>query len=107
MIEIKDIEKLALLGRITIPENEKAKMVSDINKILDYVGQVSEAHATGSLPKNKEGGLIGGMESDHANMVTNVMRDDVNPHESGIFTEKLLEEAPASENGYVKVKKIL
>lgn len=107
MIEIKDIEKLALLGRITIPENEKAKMVTDINKILEYVGQISEARAGGSLAKNKDGKLIGGMESDHGNMITNVLREDVNPHESGIFTEKLLNEAPDTEDNYIKVKKIL
>lgn len=107
MIEIKDIEKLALLGRITIPENEKAKMVTDINKILEYVGQISEARAAGSLSKNKDGKLVGGMESDHSNMITNVLREDINPHESGIFTKKLLDQAPNKEDNYVKVKKIL
>jgi aspartyl/glutamyl-tRNA(Asn/Gln) amidotransferase C subunit len=103
MIEIKDIEKLALLARITIPENEKAKMATDINKILEYVGQVSEAH-TGASAK---GGELVKTKNDHASMVRNVMREDENPHESGIFTEKLLAEAPKTEKNYVKVKKIL
>lgn len=102
MIEIKDIEKLALLARITIPENEKAKMATDINKILEYVGQVSEAHA--SAKDNKQQSSI---KNDHASMVRNVMREDEKPHEPGIFTEKLLAEAPKKEKNYVKVKKIL
>lgn len=102
MIEIKDIEKLASLARITVPEKDLPKMATDINKILEYVGQVSEAHASGKGNKQESG-----MENDHANMVRNVMREDTNPHESGIFTEKLLAEAPKKEKNYVKVKKIL
>jgi Asp-tRNA(Asn)/Glu-tRNA(Gln) amidotransferase C subunit len=35
------------------------------------------------------------------------MRGDEEFHESGIYTEKILEQAPAKEGGYIKVKKIL
>lgn len=41
----------------------------------------------------------------------NVMREDVNPHEGGAYTEKLINLAPrkgeTSEGKFVKVKKIL
>lgn len=103
MIEVKDIEKLALLGRITVPENEKEKMVKDINKILEYVGQISEARAVTSASSPKQDGK----STENLGAVYNVMREDTNPHESGIFTEKLLALAPKTENNYVKVKKIL
>jgi hypothetical protein len=35
------------------------------------------------------------------------MREDGEPHESGIYTQKILEQAPAREKDYIKVKKIL
>jgi len=35
------------------------------------------------------------------------MREDVKPHESGIYTKKVLEQAPMNEGYYIKVKKIL
>ena len=39
--------------------------------------------------------------------VLNVMREDKDPHEAGLYTEKILEQAPAREGDYIKVKKIL
>jgi Asp-tRNA(Asn)/Glu-tRNA(Gln) amidotransferase C subunit len=35
------------------------------------------------------------------------MRDDKNSHEPELFTEPILKQAPLTENGYIKVKKIL
>ena len=35
------------------------------------------------------------------------MRDDVNPRESGTYTEVLVSAAPAREGDFVRVKKIL
>ena len=37
----------------------------------------------------------------------NVLREDSKPHETGIYTDKLLEQAPNKGNNYIKVKKIL
>lgn len=101
MIEIKDIEKLANLARINIAEEEKEKVRKDINSILEYVSQVSEAETLAASAD------VATSKTDHAAMVQNVLREDVNPHESGMYTEKLLAEAPEREGNYVKVKKIL
>jgi len=107
MIEIKDIEKLAALSRLPVPTEGKEKLLSDINKILAYVGQISEAHAETAPAHVANAHGAKNKESDHQSMVFNVLREDVNPHESGIFTEKLLTAAPAREGNYLKVKKIL
>ncbi|MCH7756645.1 hypothetical protein IIC45_00975, partial [Patescibacteria group bacterium] len=40
-------------------------------------------------------------------LLTNVMREDKDPHESGVFTDVLLEAMPKEEKGFLKVKKIL
>lgn len=110
MIEKKDVEKLAALARITIPESEKESVRKDIDTILAYVGQINDAH---DIAKSKFLGFLGGSADNHATMpvynsgVKNVMREDGEPHESGKFTDILLKAAPKTENGYIKVKKIL
>ena len=92
MISKEEIEKLAQLARIDISNEEKDSMRTDIESILEYVGQVKnisvEAEREMPVPRN-------------------VMRDDVVTHQSGEFTEDLLALAPAREGNYLKVKKIL
>ncbi len=102
MIEKKDVEKLASLARITIPENEIEKVRQDIDAILAYVGQINEAN---ELSTKKSVELS--PESSYYSGVKNVMREDSEPHESGIFTDALIGQAPKTEKGYIKVKKIL
>ena len=62
------------------------------------------ADITGDLTLEK---MKEGVTTDKNNTMRNVMREDANPHESGIYTEKMLEQAPAREGNYIKVKKIL
>ena len=94
MISIKEIEKLADLSRIALSPEEKESLRKDIDSILGYVAQIKSVSA-GLDSEKKAGGL------------RNVMREDTNPHESGIFTEPLLSAAPSREGQYIRVKKIL
>jgi len=88
---------LAKLARIEIGDNEVENLTREFDAILGYVGEVKEVEKFNKLDKfNKEEYLI-----------RNVMRDDASPHESGIYTEKILEQAPAREGNYIKVKRIL
>jgi len=99
-MEIRDIEKLAKLARIELTDAEKETFAKDLENILKYVDQIREVvtddnsaaadFGTGALPD-----------------VYNVLREDSNAHESGQFTEKILAQAPATQDGFVKVKKIL
>ena len=93
MITQKDIEKLAELGRIELAESEKKELTSDIESILEYISQIQE--------------VVSGEVVSEAGAHRNVMREDIEPHEKGMFTESLLSAAPKREGNYVKVKKIL
>jgi aspartyl/glutamyl-tRNA(Asn/Gln) amidotransferase C subunit len=99
-IEIKDVEKLAALARITIPADQVEKVRKDIETILAYVGQINEANDLGAdvtlAPSERYG-----------SGVKNVLREDINPHESGQYTGVLLSAAPKTEKGFVRVKKII
>ena len=107
MIEIKDIEKLAELARLEVPASEKETLRKEIDSILEYVGQIREAtnlNSTKVKPSSSESEGLTLVEKSDAR---NVLREDANPHESGIYTEFLLMEVPHREGNYVKVKKIL
>ncbi len=86
---------LAKLARIDIGDAEAESLSREFEAILGYVGEVKSA--------NQESGI----KNQGGQLVKNVMREDAEPHESGVYTEKILAQAPAREGDYVKVKKIL
>lgn len=85
---------LAKLARIEIGSEEAENLSHEFDAILSYVGEVKQATSDHKPVTN-----------DHA--IRNVLREDVNPHEPDLYTEKILEQAPAREGDYIKVKKIL
>lgn len=87
---------LAKLSRISLKDSEAEGLSHEFEAILKYVGEVKELKKAGPSLINKE---------DYA--LRNVLREDTEGHASGAFTEALLNEAPAREGDYVKVKKIL
>ncbi|MCH7529741.1 Asp-tRNA(Asn)/Glu-tRNA(Gln) amidotransferase subunit GatC [Patescibacteria group bacterium] len=93
MITKNDIEKLAQLSRIDISEGEIKELCSEIESILEYVSEVQDVSS--SEPEKKAGEL------------RNVLREDDSPHESGMYTEVIMNEAPEQKDGYIKVKAIL
>jgi aspartyl/glutamyl-tRNA(Asn/Gln) amidotransferase C subunit len=90
----RDIANLATLARMELSEAEKASLAADMKNILAFIDQIKEAEVDTSA-----GNRVG--------VVYNVFREDMNPHESGIYTEALLSAAPDREGDFVKVKKIL
>lgn len=93
MIKKEEVEKLAELSRIEITDAEKETFAEEIESILSYISEIQKV----SSDVSESPGLP----------LVNVMRDDKDPHESGAYSEALLEAMPKSEKGYLKVKKIL
>ena len=92
MVDEAHIEKLAQLSRISLSEKEKESLKDDIGSILSYIEQIQEV----------SGDVVLEVGETH-----NVMREDGEPHESGVHSEALLQEAPHTERGFVKVRKII
>ncbi len=90
----EDIERLATLARIALTEEESISFAGSITSILGYVSEITEITGEGKIEK-----VLG--------PVNNVMREDTDPHEPGLYTDDLLALAPEREGQYVKVKKIL
>ena len=91
-MELADIKRLAGMARIEMSEEEMQGMLADFAPILAYVDQIKEATSDSVVPVYQK---------------INVMRDDVVTNERGECTEKILDQMPATEKGYLKVKKIL
>lgn len=86
---------LAKLARIEIGDEEAESLSHEFETILSYVGEVKSIKVS-SLIRDSQGETL-----------NNVMREDLRPHESGLYTKKILEQAPAREGDYIKVKQIL
>lgn len=88
----EDLDNLSHLARVTVQEEEKDKMLADMQAILGYVSEINEVS-----------GNVERVKGSHYNIV----RDDVITKVSGTNTKAVLAEAPATEDGYVRVAQVL
>lgn len=49
-IDIETVRKIAHLSRLKIPSEQEASVAGDLNKILDWVGQLDEVNVEGIEP---------------------------------------------------------
>lgn len=90
-MELRDIDRLALLARISLSDEEKQSFLKDFESILGYVGEIQKVSE--NVPSPAAGEL------------RNVMRDDaLRPLST---PEALLAEAPERDGNYVKVDQVL
>jgi len=90
-MDIKDVENLAKLARIDLNKEEKEKILSDIGGILQYVRQIEEVK-------------VDDVKTDQ--VLHNVWREDEiikRDFDKNIITDQF----PDSQDGFLKVKKIL
>lgn len=90
-MNIKDVENLANLARIELTEEEKKAILKDMGGILDYVKQIEQVE-------------VDDVAGDYN--LKNVWREDeIIPHDfdKDIITDQF----PDSQDGFLKVKKIL
>ena len=86
---------LAKLSRIELSDEEAESLSHEFDAILNYVGEVKKVSVKSGEVSKKDFAL------------KNILREDTAPHETGLYKEKLLSQAPAREGDYIKVKKIL
>jgi len=96
-MNIKDVENLASLARIELGEDEKKDLLRDMDSILEYVKQIEEMKVEDIEPEFQ---------------VHNVWREDFlvdanSPQASKFSKELITEQFPDTQDGFLKVKKIL
>ncbi len=92
-MDIKDIDKLAELSRLEIPQAEKEQVLKDLTSIVGYIAQISEVSVPSDLIPEYD--------------LQNVMREDVATNDSGEYTDRLIAQMPDHEGSLLKVKQIL
>lgn len=89
----EDVKHIAVLSRLTVPENELDKFTEQFNQILDYADKMQKLDTTGIEPTAS---IL---------PVSNVFREDVAL--PGVSHEDALKNAPAVHNGGFKVPRVL
>ena len=94
MASAEDVKKLAALARIRVADADLERFTKEFDAILAYVGQLEE------LQVDTKGKKV-------PPPVRNVMREDGEPHEPGIYTENLAAQFPDRDGDYLRVKQII
>lgn len=88
-----DIRKLSALSRVAVTDEEVAALEREIPDILAFVDQIADA-----------GGEAGHYIGDNYN----VLREDAHPHETGVYTQELVDAMPSkTDDNYLRVRKII
>ena len=94
MLSKEEVKHIAKLARLGLTEKEIKKFQKELSSILDYMEKLKEVDVSKTEPAS------------HSIKIENVMRDDES-QKPKLESKKLLELAPETKNGYLKVKSIL
>lgn len=89
-----DIKHIAKLAHIQLTEEEK-KLAPQLDAILNYVSQLQKISTDNVEPTSQVTGLV------------NVFREDTVDTTRMLSQKDALKNAPATHNGFVKVKSVL
>ena len=87
------VDKLVTLSRLEFEGKEKEEIISDLNRMLDFVSKLNE------LDTSNVGSLI------YMNDEKNVLREDAVKQE--ITQKEALSNAPQKDSDYIKVPKVV
>lgn len=92
-VTTKDVQHIASLSRLTIPDSEMEKFTEQFNQILNYADILQELDTTGIEP------------SPYVLPISNVLREDVAL--PGVSHEDALKNAPEVHNDGFKVPRVI
>ncbi|MGB9772967.1 MAG: Asp-tRNA(Asn)/Glu-tRNA(Gln) amidotransferase subunit GatC [Bacteroidota bacterium] len=92
-VTISDVEHVAALARLEFTEQEKEKLVHQLNRILEYIDKLNELDTSDVEPLS------------HVIELSNVFREDV--VEPSYPVEEILKNAPERTEKFFKVPKVI
>ena len=92
-ITLETVDYVANLARLNLNEEQKNKMLDDLDKILGYVDKLNELDTSGVEP------------TAHILPLKNVFREDISY--DSFDREDILANAPTKEDGCFRVPKIV
>ncbi len=88
-----EVERLARLARIGLTPEETAQFAAELGQIVEFVEQLGAVDVNGVAPTDQVSGQV------------DVLREDV--VRPGLSRKAALANAPAQQDGYFKVKRVL
>ena len=98
MLTEKELQHIANLARIKLSKEEEKKFPKELSSILDFIDQLNKADTSQVEPAYQITGLVNSFRTDEH-------RKDFEMNEE--LNEKLIGQAPLSENRFIKVKSVL
>ena len=98
MLTEKEVQHIAQLARIKLTKNEEGKFKKELSSILDFVKKLNKLDTENVGPLYQVTGIVNALRPDE-------YRKDFEMNES--LNEKLIGQAPNSQNRFVKVKSVL
>lgn len=95
MLSKEEVRHISRLARLGLAEKEIGKYQKELSSILDYVEQLKKVDVSRIEPTS------------HSVKLENIERQDSENRRREARNEKLMELAPETERGYLKVKSIL
>ena len=94
-IQKKEVEYVARLARLALSDEEKEKFTRQLESILEYIGKLNTLETEGVAPMR------------HVLALKNVWREDMPAPAPLDVRQRILDNAPALENNFLKVKKVI
>ncbi len=110
------IEHIAKLARIKLTEKEKDKFKKELSSVLDYVKKLNELDTDGVQPLYQTTGIVNALRPDEHRKDFEMdpergregsQRASASYGMNEKLNEKLIKQAPHSENRFIKVKSVL
>ena len=97
-IEDKDVRYVAALANLELTEEERARMVRDLNSILGYIDQLNELDTSNVEPMAQSSSRVN-------TAATSPMREDCVT--ACLSREEALKNAPETDGAFFKVPKVI
>jgi aspartyl-tRNA(Asn)/glutamyl-tRNA(Gln) amidotransferase subunit C len=92
-VSVKDVEHVAALARLSFSEDEKLRLTTELNSILQYMEQLNGLDTSNVQPL------------EYVVDIHRVLRPDI--HVPGVTREEALQNAPARTEQFFKVPKVI
>lgn len=97
-VKLEDVDRVAELAHLELTSDESARMLHDLNAILDYVAELNELDTTDIVPLAQ----VSELESTKG---SGVPRDDVT--RPCLDRAAVMKEAPETDGVFFKVPKVI
>ncbi len=95
MISKEEVKHIAKLARLGLTEKETEKFQKELSSILDYFEKLKKLDVSGITPTSQ------------SVFVENIMREDGAEDTRPEVINGMMEQAPETKDGYLKVKSII